>query len=94
MQDWEEKVSDEEVHCPMCGHIDTSEKWWTQKQLEGMQELAADYAMSLITAKLDEAFGSLARSTRRNKFVKITYKPGRRITFQNNPTISAKRHRL
>lgn len=31
MQDWEEKVSDEEVHCPMCGHIDTSEKWWTQK---------------------------------------------------------------
>lgn len=25
MQDWEEKVSDEEVHCPMCGHIDTSE---------------------------------------------------------------------
>lgn len=36
-----------------------------------MQELAADYAMSLITAKLDEAFGSLARSTRRNKFVKL-----------------------
>ena len=39
MQDWEEKVSDEEVHCPMCGHIDTSEKWWTQKQLEGKLKL-------------------------------------------------------
>ena len=23
MNDWKEKVSDEEVHCPMCGHIDT-----------------------------------------------------------------------
>ena len=85
MEDWKEKVSDEEVHCPMCGHIDTSDKWWTQNQLESMQEIAADYAMSLISEKLDEVFGSLARSTRHNKFVKITYKPGRRITFQNNP---------
>ena len=56
MQDWKEKVSDEEVHCPMCGHIDTSEKWWTQKQLEGMQNIAADYAMSLISEKFDEVF--------------------------------------
>ena len=85
MEDWKEKVSDEEVHCPMCGHIDTSDKWWTQNQLESMQEIAADYAMSLISEKLDEVFGSLARSTRHNKFVKITYKPGRRITFRNNP---------
>ena len=73
MEDWKEKVSDEEVHCPMCGHIDTSDKWWTQNQLESMQEIAADYAMSLISEKLDEVFGSLARSTRHNKFVKITY---------------------
>lgn len=85
MKDWEEKVSDEEVHCPMCGHVDTSEKWWTQKQLEGMQNLATDCAMALISEKLDEAFQGLARSTRRNKFVKITYKSGRRITFENNP---------
>lgn len=85
MQDWEEKVSDEEVHCPMCGHIDTSEKWWTQKQLNDMQNIAADYAMALISEKLDEAFGGLERSTKHNKFVKITYKPGKRISFQNNP---------
>ena len=85
MNDWKEKVSNEEVHCPMCGHIDTSDKWWTQKQLEGMQDIAANYAMSLITGKLDKAFGELAKSTRRNKYVKITYKPGRRISFENNP---------
>lgn len=85
MKDWEEKVPDEEVHCPMCGHIDTSEKWWTQTKLKGMQNLVADYAMALISEKLDEAFGGLARSTRRNKFVKIIYKLGRRITFENNP---------
>lgn len=85
MEDWKEKVSDEEVHCPLCGHIDTSDKWWTQKQLDGMKKIAADYAMALISEKLDETFGNWARSTRRNKFVKVSYKPGRRITFENNP---------
>lgn len=85
MQDWEEKVPSEEVHCPMCGHIDTSEKWWTQDQLESMQEIAANYAMSLITGELDKVFSGLARSTRHNKFIKITYKPGHRVSFQNNP---------
>ena len=85
MQDWKEKVSDDEVHCPMCGHIDTADKWWTQEQLESMQEFAASYAMSMITKELDKAFGKLARSTRNNKFLKITYKPSKKITFQNNP---------
>ena len=50
-----------------------------------MQEIAASYAMSMITKVLDKAFGKLARSTRNNKFLKITYKPSRKITFQNNP---------
>ena len=85
MQDWKEKVSDDEVHCPMCGHIHTADKWWTQQQSEPMQEIAASYAMSMITKELDKAFGKLARSTRNNKFLKITYKPSRKITFQNNP---------
>ena len=39
----------------------------------------------MITKELDKAFGKLARSTRNNKFLKITYKPSKKITFQNNP---------
>jgi len=85
MDDWREKVSDEAVHCPMCGHIDTSDKWWTQKQLDDMQKIAADWALSYIQGELDKSFNKLARSTRGNKFVKVTYKPGRRISFINNP---------
>ena len=85
MKDWEEKVSDEEVHCPMCGHTDTSVKWWTQEQLESIQEIAKSYVMSEIQGMLDKSFGRLERSTRNNKYVRFTYKPGRRITFQNNP---------
>ena len=85
MQDWKDKVSDEEVHCPMCGHIDTSEKWWTQAQLDSASKIASDYVMDMISGELDKIFGRLARSTRGNKFVKITYKPGKRISFSNNP---------
>ncbi|MCD7770262.1 MAG: hypothetical protein LUH36_09150 [Oscillospiraceae bacterium] len=85
LQDWEEKVSDEEVHCPMCGFVGTSDQWWTQHQLESIRDNAANYAVSMITAQLDDAFRNFTRSTRKNKYVKITYKPGKRITFQNNP---------
>ena len=85
MSDWEEKVSDEEVHCPMCGYVAESDKWWTQDQLDSMQEIAANYAMNLIQKELDKSFKQLERSTRNNKFIKIKYKPGRRVSFINNP---------
>lgn len=85
MDDWKERVSDEEIHCPMCGHVDTSDKWWTQQQLNDMHEVASSWAMTYIQGELDKSFKKLERSTRGNKFVKITYKPGRRTTFINNP---------
>ena len=85
MKDWEEKVSDDEVHCPLCGHVDTSDKWWTQDQLEKMQEIAASWALNYIQGELDKSFKKLERSTRHNKYFRITYKPGRRVTFINNP---------
>lgn len=85
MDDWKEKVSDEEVHCPMCGHIDTSDRWWSQQQLDAMQEVASNWAMSYIQGELDKSFEKLERSTRGNKFVKIKFEPGRRTSFTNNP---------
>ncbi len=85
MKDWQDKVSDEEVHCPMCGHIASADKWWTQDQLAKMQEIAKSWAMSYAQQTLDKSFRDLERSTRHNKFIRITYKPGRRVTFANNP---------
>lgn len=86
MEDWKTKFIDY-VHCPMCGHTDTTEgdKWWTQQQLESMQELFHDYALSYIQGELDKFYASMERATRRNKFLKITYKPGKRVSFINNP---------
>lgn len=85
MDDWENNVSDEEVHCPMCGHIAPADSWWTQEQLEAMQNIAADYVTNYLSEMIDKTFSDLARSTRHNKFIKFTYKPGRKISFVNNP---------
>ncbi len=85
LNDWENKVSDEEVHCPMCGHVDTSDKWWTQEQLEQIHEIAKHYAINYIQGELDKTFKRIVQSTRNNKFCKITYKPERRVSFINNP---------
>lgn len=85
MDDWKEKVSDEEVHCPMCGHIAPSDKWWTQQQLDGMNQIASNFVMSYVEDELDKSFKKLEHSTWGNSFVQITYKPGHRTTFINNP---------
>lgn len=85
MADWKEKVSDEEVHCPMCGHVDTSDKWWTQDQLEKMQEIAASWFLSDLQKEMNKSFEKLERSTRHNKYARWKYKPGKKITFINNP---------
>lgn len=85
MQDWEEKVSDEEVYCPLCGHVAPAKSWYTYEQIDAMQEIAGDYVRCYVLGELDKMFSNLARSTRSNKHVKITYKKSRPVTFVNNP---------
>lgn len=85
MKDWEEKVSDEQVFCPMCGHTAPSDQWYTHEQIESIEEIAASYAMSYLSKEVDKMFGKMARNMRNNKYVKLTYKPGRKVTFENNP---------
>lgn len=85
MEDWKEKVSDEQVFCPMCGHTAPSDEWYTHEQIEAIQEIASSYAESYISNELNKMFGKMARSTRGNKYVQITYNPGKKISFVNNP---------
>ena len=85
MEDWKDKISDEHVYCPMCGHDAPSDQWYTHEQIEAINRIARSYAESYLSNELDKMFGNLARSTRSNKYFSITYKPGKRITFVNNP---------
>lgn len=89
-EDWKEKVVDEEVHCPKCGFIASADKWWTQTQLDKMQEIVLSYVTSRVQEESGKAFKELERSTRNNKYVQIKYEPGKRISFVNNPIGASK----
>ena len=84
-EDWEEKVSDEEVHCPKCGYVSDASQWFTEKQIKNIEKIATSFAMSYVEAELDKSFKRLERSTRNNKYFRITYKPNMKTTFVNNP---------
>ncbi|MGP4073708.1 hypothetical protein ACTWQB_14265 [Piscibacillus sp. B03] len=79
MNDWTKKI-DEKVYCPRCGHIATTEQWWTQEQLKHMTSLAKQWVMSEIQNTFQKSFKSKS-----NKYFNVTFKPGKRISFQNNP---------
>lgn len=85
MSDWETIAANDEAHCPMCGHIDAADQWWTQEQLEAMKEIALNWAMGYVQTEVGKAFKKLERSTKNNKYVRIKYKPGKKISFVNNP---------
>ena len=85
MKDWKEKVSDEEVHCPMCGHVAPSKSWYTEEQLDAIHENALNYAESYALRELDKVFRNFERSMKGNKYIKVKYKSHRPATFVNNP---------
>lgn len=94
MEDWKDKVSHEHVYCPMCGHDASSDQWYTNEQIQSIDEIKASYAMSYISDELNKMFGKMAQSTHGNKYMKITYKPGKKITFTNNPIGQSKEWKL
>jgi RNA polymerase subunit RPABC4/transcription elongation factor Spt4 len=58
MKDWENNVSDEEVHCPMCGHINASDNWMTKNQIEEVKKIALSWAKSYIQKELNKTLTS------------------------------------
>lgn len=85
MEDWENKVSDGEMHCPLCGHIDASDQWNTPQQVKEIEAIVASWAMSYAQEEINKSFKKLERSTRNSKYLRVEYKPGKKISFVNNP---------
>jgi len=83
VEDWKEKISDEEVHCPMCGHIDSADKWHTEEQMHAVIERATQFITSQVQVDLSKKLRHISNSS--SKFLKVTYNPGKPITFTNNP---------
>ncbi len=84
MEDWKEKIHGD-VHCPMCGYIASNEQWYTDEQIAVIRENARNYAVSMVQSMLNKSFSKLASSTRNNKYIKIGYKPSKKISVRNNP---------
>lgn len=72
--DWAQKVRDEEVFCPFCGHTADSTQWWTQQQIE----YAKDMALAQIQQRIGHAMQIDAqhwnRRQKRDSFLNITLK--------------------
>ena len=84
VEDWKEKISDEEVHCPMCGHVDLAVEWNTDEQKQAMIDRATQLLMAKFQADISKQISHFARRSS-SKFLKVTYNPGKPITFTNNP---------
>lgn len=75
--DWQDKVRDEEVFCPICGHTATSDNWFTEEQMEHLNAVAMAEFMPL----LDNEMKRIARDFNRRMpkggliSVSMNYKP-------------------
>lgn len=70
--DWKDKVADDHVHCPFCGHMANSGQWFTQEQLEILGEGARAQLSALIGSALRRDAASWNRRQPRNSFVRMT----------------------
>jgi uncharacterized Zn finger protein (UPF0148 family) len=73
-EDWKDKVRDEEVFCPNCGHTADSDKWWTQEQLEYAKQAALAQVKASISGGLRRDATQWNRRQPRNSFISMTMK--------------------
>ena len=72
--DWKEKVSDEEVHCPRCGHTAKSDCWWTTEQLKEAGQKAGQHLSGRITKAMKKDARDLRRIQSPNSFIQMSLK--------------------
>ena len=83
IDDWKDKVRDEEVFCPLCGYTATSDEWFTESQLEYMQGAF----LAEFQPILDNEMKRMARDFNRGMpkggliSVSMSYKPSRPVAM-------------
>ncbi len=93
-EDWTNKVSDDQVFCPSCGHSADADKWWTQQQIEHAQQAAlAEIAGSLTNAMTRDAV-QWNRRQPKGGFVSMTMKVDNRNTQVLLPPAAAEAMQL
>jgi len=72
--DWRDKVRDEEVFCPFCGHTADSGEWATHEQAEHLKKAAICYLQDRIGRAMKRDAASWNRRQPRHSFLRITLK--------------------
>jgi hypothetical protein len=93
-EDWKEKVRDEEVFCPNCGHTAASGSWWTQEQIAHAREAALAQVKASISGALRRDANEWNRRQKRNSFLSITMKVDSRPQHVPLPPAAAEPMRL
>jgi uncharacterized Zn finger protein (UPF0148 family) len=70
--DWRDKVRDEQVFCPICGHTATSGNWATQEQAEHCKNVALAHVQRRIGRAMKADAENWNRRQPRNSFISMT----------------------
>ena len=70
--DWRDKVRDEKVFCPFCGHTANSGKWFTPEQVEYTKMAATTHVAERISRAIKQDADDWNRRQPRNAFLRIT----------------------
>ena len=83
VDDWQDKVCDEEVFCPICGHTATSDNWFTEGQIEHLQTAALAEFMPLLDNEMKRMTQDFNRSMPKGGLISISmsYRPSHPVTI-------------
>ncbi len=73
-EDWRDKVRDDEVFCPFCGHTARSDQWHTQEQVHAMKKAAVSHLQDRISTAMKRDADQWNRQQRPDSFLRITMK--------------------
>lgn len=71
-EDWRDKVRDEEVFCPFCGHADKSSEWCTEEQHSHLKQIAIGHIQQSLGRAMKQDADRWNRQQSRNSFVSVT----------------------
>lgn len=74
MEDWKTKVSDEQVHCPLCGYVAPANKWYTDEHIKEMNAHIENIANQAICDIFAKNFGAYPKTTHKGCLT-IKYTP-------------------
>ena len=92
--DWREKVRDEEVFCPFCGHTADSGSWMTRDQAEHAKKAAIAHVQKRLGSAMKRDADRWNRRQRRNSFISMTLKVDSRPRHVPLPLAAAEPMRL